>query len=618
MTFDEFQLCRTIDDKGMEVDRIGLRPLWELIDSGVFFAYRDYNFDIIRLYRTLLSLKDANVIVENGIVVEEVESYNMIASKSYDSQIYDFAGAISQNNTKVVDTKKPQPIDSSVGSKVNKVIGEKPHFIKLAWLKILVDQNHEFFNNVEACDLERFLVCDEKDMQTKEKETLIKLRSCFNEYSIVEILGVIKNKFVKKVESPKRIDLSQSLIFCIGNLDEAYKMTHTVNPDADADLFHQHSLKITIPKIKKALSARFRMEQIGRLGNNHIIYPSFSKDNYVNIIKYYLNQRVTLFKSEYSINLKFTSAIEDIIYKEAVYPTQGIRPVLSTLSNLIDSFVSIIISDILMEASNVESVDSIVWDYDGKKSNFIVNVFSKNKTVLEKNYSIVLTIEKLRKTDRSEKQAYTAIHEAGHAIMGIFDYGLLPKEVVSKTASDDALGFCTFDFPDIVTKDSIIKEIRLLYGGIEAERLIFGDSMISTGASSDLTRASNHIVNYFKTYGMSDILIKTLSMEDRDAVGNRYMKTEAFEKDIQDMADKLRNETSEILIKYKPQLLKLGNVLTKRSKVTTSDIIKMFKLGDVKFKNSTNYYGFKKKIKEEMEKENIPVKHLNNHEPILS
>ena len=74
------------------------------------------------------------------------------------------------------------------------------------------------------------------------------------------------------------IDYSKLLIFVCGNLDEAYRMVGGIEDcDTDADIFHNLTKKISIIDIKAALMERFRKEQIARLGNNHIIYPSLSK-----------------------------------------------------------------------------------------------------------------------------------------------------------------------------------------------------------------------------------------------------------------------------------------------------------------------------------------------------
>ena len=80
-------------------------------------------------------------------------------------------------------------------------------------------------------------------------------------------------------------DYSKLLIFISGNLDEAFTMANSLEDvDVDADVFHNYSKTIDVITIKKALKKRFKPEQISRLGNTHIIYPSLSKDSYSKII----------------------------------------------------------------------------------------------------------------------------------------------------------------------------------------------------------------------------------------------------------------------------------------------------------------------------------------------
>ena len=67
-----------------------------------------------------------------------------------------------------------------------------------------------------------------------------------------------------------------------GNLDESFSMSSDCEESGiDADVFHDFSLKINILTIKKALKLRFKPEQIARLGNMHVIYPSLSKKTYL-------------------------------------------------------------------------------------------------------------------------------------------------------------------------------------------------------------------------------------------------------------------------------------------------------------------------------------------------
>ena len=73
-------------------------------------------------------------------------------------------------------------------------------------------------------------------------------------------------------------DYSRLLIFVCGNLDEMYHETaqRVQDCDTDADIFHRLTRKLSLIDVKKALGERFKPEQIARLGNAHVIYPSFT------------------------------------------------------------------------------------------------------------------------------------------------------------------------------------------------------------------------------------------------------------------------------------------------------------------------------------------------------
>ena len=87
---------------------------------------------------------------------------------------------------------------------------------------------------------------------------------------------------------------------------------------------------------KDALKTRFRNEHIARLRNNHIIYPALSKKAYQIIIKNELIKLQIQAKDLLGIHLQIEENVEQMIYKEGVYPTYGTRPLYSTIQSLIE------------------------------------------------------------------------------------------------------------------------------------------------------------------------------------------------------------------------------------------------------------------------------------------
>ena len=149
--------------------------------------------------------------------------------------------------------------------------------------------------------------------------------------------------------SPKPVDCTKGLIFVLGNLDEAYTMSNDFNPDMDADEFHEQSMKINVPIIKKALKRRFRNEQIARLGNIHIIYPAFNKKSFQGIIELELSKITEKVNRHQKIKLEFDQTIHDLIYREGVYPTQGTRPIFTTIHQIISTKLGRVITEMILK-----------------------------------------------------------------------------------------------------------------------------------------------------------------------------------------------------------------------------------------------------------------------------
>ena len=90
------------------------------------------------------------------------------------------------------------------------------------------------------------------------------------------------------------------------------------------------------------------------------------------------------------------------------------------------------------------------------------------------------------------KRELVAYHEAGHAIVGaIHNYDFVRK--VSIVPRGEAGGVTFFQPQDddsgvLQTKDYYIAQLRVALGGRAAEEVVYGPSMVSTGASGDLAR----------------------------------------------------------------------------------------------------------------------------------
>ena len=113
---------------------------------------------------------------------------------------------------------------------------------------------------------------------------------------------------------------------------------------------------------------------------------------------------------------------------------------------------------------------------------------------------------KSRVLNKKEKEI-TAYHEAGHAIVGHFCKHVDPVQKISIISRGQAGGY-TLKMPTedkhMHTKTEFIEEIAMLLGGFLTEKEFFGE--VTTGATSDLRRATGLARKLITDYGMSDTL----------------------------------------------------------------------------------------------------------------
>ena len=139
----------------------------------------------------------------------------------------------------------------------------------------------------------------------------------------------------------------------------------------------------------------------------------------------------------------------------------------------------------------------------------------KGKTLIgmndieEAETKIMVGPAKKNRKRKEEETRLCAYHEAGHAITAFYCSKHDPVKQISIIQSNSTGGYTLYapeDDTDLYNSSkSFMKEsIVSLLGGRVAEKLILGD--ISTGASSDISRATDIARDMVTRYGMSDLL----------------------------------------------------------------------------------------------------------------
>jgi Peptidase family M41/ATPase family associated with various cellular activities (AAA) len=370
---------------------------------------------------------------------------------------------------------------------------------------------------------------------------------------MIEMITTEKKK--KKIYEP--INHSQTLIIISGNLDEAFDMSkQTSEADIDADIFHAYTQKITMVDIKNALSKKFRPEQVARFGNIHLIYTSLTKANFEKLIAREIEKIVEKTYKKTKIKLTTDTSLNELIYRNGVFPVQGVRPVFSSVIDILESNLSkYLFSALKQKAKNIDI------KYDKSKS-VIMTIIGKETS----SFPFVGRIDKIRESNLKDTVANISVHEAGHAVVYMALFGLVPLQLKSKVASSYAGGF-TFPHQIHETRENILKKIKIFLAGGLAEEVMFGKPNASVGRSNDREQVTSLAVDFVRRYGFDDEFAANYVLEFAYA-----MNKDITDADIEKMIAKLSAETQEILSEHKPLLHHLSIELALKGSLDAPEI----------------------------------------------
>ncbi|TSC65817.1 MAG: cell division protease FtsH [Candidatus Berkelbacteria bacterium Gr01-1014_85] len=172
---------------------------------------------------------------------------------------------------------------------------------------------------------------------------------------------------------------------------------------------------------------------------------------------------------------------------------------------------------------------------------------------------VMIGPERRNRLMSDKEKRLTAVHEAGHALLG----HILPNtERIHKVTivSRGRAGGYTWSLPEeerhYYSRQAFTDELISLLGGRTAEQVVFGE--ITTGAESDLNRATRIALNMVKEYGMSEKVGPiTLSAEvGEDYLGRRMRQGREISEKLAETVDSEVKTIVEIASREAERLLK--------------------------------------------------------------
>jgi cell division protease FtsH len=176
--------------------------------------------------------------------------------------------------------------------------------------------------------------------------------------------------------------------------------------------------------------------------------------------------------------------------------------------------------------------------------------------------------------DDNEKKL-TAYHEAGHAIVGLSVPEHDPVYKVSIIPRGRALGVTMF-LPEqdrySHTKRRLESQLCSLFGGRIAEELIFGPESVTTGASNDITRATDIARKMVTSWGLSTLGPLTFGEEQGEVFLGRSVNqnkeisdntAQLIDEEVRSIIDRNYQHAKEILLGKQPTLHMMAEALMK-------------------------------------------------------
>ena len=217
---------------------------------------------------------------------------------------------------------------------------------------------------------------------------------------------------------------------------------------------------------------------------------------------------------------------------------------------------------------------------------------------------VLMGIERKSMVMKEDEKKLTAYHEAGHAIVAIHSKESDPVHKATIIPRGRALGM-VMRLPESdrisVSKIKLKADLAVAMGGRIAEEIIFGPSKITTGASSDISMATNIARKMVTEWGMSDKLGPLAYGENEQEVFLGHSVTQKknisestaqeIDKEVRKIVDEAYKKAHSIIKKNINQLHKLAKGLLKYETLTgeeIKDVIKGKKIKKFVAKNKTN------------------------------
>ena len=353
-------------------------------------------------------------------------------------------------------------------------------------------------------------------------------------------------------------DYSRLLVFVCGNLDEMYEgiATSVDDCDSNADTFHAVTSKLSVIDVKQALNQRFKPEQVARLGNEHVIYPSLCRRAYEQLIDQGCTRYALETAARCGLRFDVDASVREQIYANAVFPAQGTRPLFSSLHAILGAGLAKAALWALERGAAAD--DKVRLTADGRS--LIVHWQGQSQSI-----AAPFEINRLRQRNNPDFRALLAVHEAGHGLVHALLFGRAPQEIKIHVASFEG-GYNAYTSRKVWSRRNLLDSICTSLAGRAAELLVFGPELSSSGAESDLRKATESAARMLRHLGHGTRIGRTdVSVNSED---NVCTNVQASNGPIESLLQAEHARATTLLETHRGALLALIDELMEHGQVT--------------------------------------------------
>ena len=214
---------------------------------------------------------------------------------------------------------------------------------------------------------------------------------------------------------------------------------------------------------------------------------------------------------------------------------------------------------------------------------FYVGEDVKQEDIKKSFIKVGIGTEKKSRIISDKEKKITAYHEAGHAILFHVLPDVGPVYTVSIIPTGLGAAGYTMPLPEkdemFMTKGKMLQEIMVSLGGRIAEEIIFDD--ITTGASSDIKKATKVARRMVTRYGMSDN-IGVINYDDDDdevfigrdlahAKSHSELVSGEIDREVKEIIDGCYAKAKAIITDREDVLHKCAELLLEKEKITREE-----------------------------------------------